>query len=226
MNNSCATAFKSGDKVKAEELLGPRVALADVTGFGFAHLHSVATPTDNVSLLHLAAYWGWTDIAAKLVTKYNCPVDRKDDAGRLPLHYAARSGHLEVVKLLVTDLNCDPMERNVHGDTPLHYACKNGHLDIVRYLINEAKCDSLCVNHNDDTPLHCACIGVSGGGHLHPQIVEFLLSTDSVQRNPQIVDAHNKQGHSLRSLQANHSYNYEVHNSEVFEKFQLLIPRP
>lgn len=98
-----------------EELLlrvGPRAADVYIIEFGFGHSHSVATPTGNVSLFHLAAYRGWTDIANKLVTEYNCPVDRKDDAGRLPLHYSACSGHLEVVKLLITELHCNPMEKN------------------------------------------------------------------------------------------------------------------
>ena len=49
-----------------------------------------------VSLLHLAAYWGWYDIAVRLVTVHQCSAECKDKEGHIPLHYAARSGHLEL----------------------------------------------------------------------------------------------------------------------------------
>ena len=65
-----------------------------------------------VSLLHLAAYWGWNDIAVRLVTVHLCSAERKDEEGHIPLHYAARSGHLELVKYFITVLNCDPMTRS------------------------------------------------------------------------------------------------------------------
>ena len=72
-----------------------------------------------VSLLHLAAYWGWKDIATCLVAVYNCSPMWKDEEWHISLYYAARKGHLEVVKYFTAELHCDPMDRNKNNDTPL-----------------------------------------------------------------------------------------------------------
>ena len=88
----------------------------------------------EVSLLHLAAYLGWKDIAVCLVAVHNCSAMWKDSMGHFPLHYAAWNGHLEVVKCFTAELHCDPMDRSMGGYTPLHYACWNGHFNIVQYV--------------------------------------------------------------------------------------------
>ena len=77
-----------------------------------------------VSLLHLAAYWGWRNVVTALVSVYKCAANCKDEKGHIPLHYAAYNGHLEVVKYFVIELLCDPMDRNKYGKTPLHFACE------------------------------------------------------------------------------------------------------
>ena len=110
-----------------------------------------------VSLLHLAAYWGWRNVVTALVSVYNCAANYKDEEGHIPLHYAVSSGHLEVVKYFIVELHCDPMDKNEYGDTPLHYACDNGHLSIAQYLIREEHCNPSCENNVGDTPLHYAC---------------------------------------------------------------------
>ena len=65
-----------------------------------------------VSLVHLAAYWGWRNVVTALVSVYKCAANCKDEKGHIPLHYAAYNGHLEVVKYFVIELLCDPMDRN------------------------------------------------------------------------------------------------------------------
>ena len=54
-----------------------------------------------VSLLHLAAYWGWTDVSVVLVTVYGCTAKWRDNSGHVPLHYAAINSQLDMVKYLV-----------------------------------------------------------------------------------------------------------------------------
>ena len=138
----------------AEQLL-PRIPqpVAITTTFEFSSRYGVLA---LVSLLHLAAYWGWRNVVTALVSVYKCAANCKDEKGHIPLHYAAYNGHLEVVKYFVAELLCDPMDRNKYGDTPLHYACDNGHLNIAQYLIREEHCNPSCENNNGEyTTSHC-----------------------------------------------------------------------
>ena len=115
--DECVETFKSGNKQVAEQLL-PNIRPTVVrTTFKFWYYSSVAM----VSLLHLAAFRGWKDIAICLVTVHNCVANWRDDIGNTPLHYAAYNGHLEVVKYFIIELLCDPMDRNKYDYTPLSH---------------------------------------------------------------------------------------------------------
>ena len=142
-------AFKSGNKLVAEQLL-PRIPqpAAITTTFEFSSRYGLLA---LVSLLHLAAYWGWRNVVTALVSVYKCAANCKDEKGHIPLHYAAYNGHLEVVKYFVIELLCDPMDRNKYG------MLANGHLNIAQYLIREEHCNPSCENNNGYTPLHYAC---------------------------------------------------------------------
>ena len=90
--DECVYAFKSGNKKVAEQLLSSiRPAMVRTTLHSRMYLlGSVAV----VSLLHLAAYWGWKDIAICLVTVHECVANWRDGEEHTPLHYAAYNGHL------------------------------------------------------------------------------------------------------------------------------------
>ena len=165
--DNCVRSFKSGNKLVAEQLL-PRIPepAAIVTTFEFSGFYGVLA---LVSLVHLAAYWGWRNVVTALVSVYKCAANCKDEEGHIPLHYAAYNGHLEVVKYFVVELLCDPMDRNKYGYTPLHYACENGHLNIAQYLIREEHCNPSCESKYGSTPLHYAC----SNGHLN--IAQYLI---------------------------------------------------
>ena len=160
-------AYKSGNKLVAEQLL-PRIPqpVAITTTFEF---NSRYLPLALVSLLHLAAYWGWRNVVTALVSVYKCAANCKDEKGHIPLHYAAYKGHLEVVKYFVVQQLCDPMDGNNDGDTPLHFACDNGNLNIAQYLIREEHCNPSCEDNNGSTPLHNACY------HGHLNIAQYLI---------------------------------------------------
>ena len=149
-------AFKNGNKLMAEQLLPSIPQPATITTTFKSRLYR--TELSLVSLLHLAAYWGWRNVVTALVSVYNCAANCKDEKGHIPLHYAASNGHLEVVKYFIVELHCDPMDKNRYGETPLHYACRHGYLNIAQYLIREEHCDPSCENINGKTPLHYACI--------------------------------------------------------------------
>ena len=139
----CISAFKRGNKLMAEQLL-PRIPLPAVrtitttftlVGFGICSM---------VTLLHLAAYWGWGDVVTALVSVYYFAANSKDSKGQIPLHYAALNGHLKVVKYFITELQCDPMEKDYTGLQALHFGCRNGHTNITQYLIREKHCNPSC----------------------------------------------------------------------------------
>ena len=165
------SAFKRGNKLMAEQLL-PRIPLPAVrtitTTFKLIGLCSMVT------LLHLAAYWGWGDVVTALVSVYYCAANSKDSWGHIPLHYAAFNGHVEVVKYFITELQCDPMEKDNDSWTPLHIACRNGHLNMAQFLIREQHCNPSCEDTDGWTPLHRACI------FNHAHIVQYLFSTGRV----------------------------------------------
>ena len=98
-------AFIDGDKSVAEKLL-PRISRSTsvTTTFQFGLYDAVLL----VSLVHLAAFWGWEDVVVVLVSVYNCATTCKDSYGHVPLHYAAYNGHLEVVKWLTAQQPCNP----------------------------------------------------------------------------------------------------------------------
>ena len=102
-------AFKRGNKLVAEQLLPSILQPAAITTtFRFSFYRMVSL----VSLLHLAAYWGWRNVVTALVSVYKCAANCKGrEEGHIPLHYAAYNGHLEVVKYFVIELLCDPMDR-------------------------------------------------------------------------------------------------------------------
>ena len=139
-----AYAFKKGNKLMAEQLLF-RISqpTAVTTTFTFR-----SRQVQMISLLHLAAYWGWEDVIAELVWR-GCSIECKDGSKYIPLHYAAYNGHLEVTKYFAK--NCTVSARNTYGETPLHLACLNGQLDITQYLINEAQCSPSCRTNSGDT---------------------------------------------------------------------------
>ena len=173
LDQDCVAAFKSGNKRDAEHLLTVMTIPAVAVNIRFQSLLCVdrgEREVARVSLLHLAAYWGWKDIAARLVAVHRCSATGEDDEGHVSLHYAAYNGRLEVVRYFIGELHCDPMARNKYDSTPLHCACITGYLNIVKYLISEKWCDPSCVNNSGTTPFHYAC----RKGHF--KIVQYLIN--------------------------------------------------
>ena len=177
----CIIAFKNGNKLLAERLLPSIPQPATITTTFKSRM--CLTELSLVSLLHLAAYWGWRNVVTSLVSVYNCAANCKDEDGNIPLHYAASNGHLEVVKyIIMVELHCDPMpmDKNNAGTTPLHYACCYGHLNIAQYLIREEHCNPSCEDKYGTTPLHDAC----DNGHLN--IAQYLIREEHC--NPSCED--------------------------------------
>ena len=161
-------AFKAGDKILAENLL-PRVLQPSgiMVTFDF-DVYKDMLRAASVSLLHLAAFWGWMDTVTTLVVEYGIATNREDNKGHRPLHYAAYNGHLEVVKYLGHDRDLVD-KKSADGRTPIFFASQNGHFDIVQYLIEEAQCNPLHIDNSGWMLIHYASLN----GHL--RIVQFII---------------------------------------------------
>ena len=173
-------AFKDGDKRLAQRLFDSNPSLYDWYKLTTFQSLLCDKPVGGVSLLHLAAYWGWEDFTERLVTSHGDAIT--DGEGNIPLHYAAYNGHLDLVRYFIAARDCDPIAENYHRSTPVHLACSNGQLNVVQYLTSETCCDPSCRDYYDDAPLHYAC----SNGHL--DIVQYLIS--EAHCDPSCVGSH------------------------------------
>ncbi len=105
--------------------------------------------------LHLAAYWGYTEVVSTLLD-LGATVDARTGNGMTPLHLAAVFAHKEIAESLL-DLNADINATESQGATPLHSAAAEGHRSIAELLLTRgATVDAQAENGN--TPLHNASI--------------------------------------------------------------------
>ena len=85
---------------------------------------------DLVSQCHLlrtAASCGQVETVRLLITRYNWPVDCRNENQQTPLHVACGSGHLDVMRVLVMEDKADLNARDKDNDIPLHVAATHGH---------------------------------------------------------------------------------------------------
>ena len=154
-----------------------------------------AFPPMTNSVLHLAAYEGYTDIVKILVEEGHAS-SYKNMIGFLPIRFAIQSEHVAVVKYLYNrspetkalmkavrkkdasyvrrliksnkvDVNyAYPMWEN----TVLHVAAAAGSLEIVKILVEEGQAESN-TNKIDDLPIHRA----TQNGHI--DVVQYLYES-------------------------------------------------
>jgi ankyrin repeat protein len=101
------------DAVNAGDLDGVKASLK-------AEAYVTAQAYKGVTPLHVAAYSGYTEIAAFLLDQ-GADVNAQDDEGSTPLLDAAYGGHTETAALLL-DRGADVNARNKYGMTPLSMA--------------------------------------------------------------------------------------------------------
>ena len=108
-------------------------------------------------LLHIAALCGQVTTVRLLITKYNWPIDCKNENEQTPLHLACSSGHLDVIRVLVTEYKADSNISDKQNDTPLHIAAGQGHINVIKCLVDEFGCDPNIQGYEGRTILHYAC---------------------------------------------------------------------
>ena len=116
--------------------------------------YSQASPR-NVSGLHLAAYFGLSDICADLISPGSgcINVNARDSNGQTPLAWAAKQGHGRVVRLLLDCEGIEPDAVDILGDSPLSLAAASGHSSIVGQLLSCGNVDADRRGNLDLTPL-------------------------------------------------------------------------
>lgn len=147
--------FKTRNEQRANQLIQSLSWGATVS-----KITTTVKQTSNVTMLHLAAIYGWMNVVSMLVTRYKCGPNQKDSDGRTSLHYAAIGGQLEVTNYLMNERHCDPMIVDDNHWTPLHYACNHGHVSVVQSILSSSG-DSLA-NMGDvdgNTPVYYATYG-------------------------------------------------------------------
>ena len=120
-------------------------------------------------LLHTAASCGQVATVRLLITKYNWPVDCKNEKEQTPLHVACGSGHLDVIRVLFMEYKADLNVRDKQNDTPLHIAARHRRIDVIKCLVDEFDCDPITIGCEGRTILHYACYE----GHI--ELVKVLL---------------------------------------------------
>ena len=167
LEQQCVTAFKQGNHDQAVQLLPQLKRPGDVTT-EFNLNTDQEEPSTDVTLLHIAAYYGWLDIIETMEGhfSYNC----KDSNGCVPLYYATAGNNLSVVHYLITEQGCDPITPNSNGNLPLHIACLRGYFNATKYFISKQHCDPTSPGQDGYTPLHYA----SEGGRMN--IIQYLIT--------------------------------------------------
>ena len=97
--------------------------------------HSFEPQPHGFTLLHLAAYIGWSWMAGKLIgNRGSESVNKIDSLGMRPLHWAAKWGRIDVVEILLTN-GADVTAKDHEGEPAITYAAEGGHITLVQLLI-------------------------------------------------------------------------------------------
>jgi ankyrin repeat protein len=97
---------------------------------------ATAFSPDGFTALHLAAYFGKTEVARTLLVA-GAPVGAysQNEIHVQPLHSAASGRHHEVCRLLIA-AGADVNAKQRHGYTPLHSAAQSGDAELVELFLS------------------------------------------------------------------------------------------
>ena len=95
--------------------------------------HSSETSPEDVSGLHLVAYFG-IEWLARLLLERGSDIHARDSCGRDPLAWAVERNHFGITALFL-DSGANIELKDNQGRTHLALAAMNGHSDLARYLL-------------------------------------------------------------------------------------------
>jgi hypothetical protein len=125
-------------------------------------------PPPKLTPLFYAAFYGFGDLARRLIVTHKENVDSRSINKWTPLHAASDRGHVGPVRVLLDHGAC--INARIHdGATPLLLASRNGHPKVVRLLLERRAASKSNKRSDLNTPLCRA----SRSGHL--EVVRLLL---------------------------------------------------
>eukprot|EP00002_Diphylleia_rotans_P007386 TRINITY_DN1692_c0_g1_i1.p1 TRINITY_DN1692_c0_g1~~TRINITY_DN1692_c0_g1_i1.p1 ORF type:complete len:1685 (-),score=327.32 TRINITY_DN1692_c0_g1_i1:603-5657(-) len=125
-----------------------------------AYLRTLASQcgefVDNKSpVLHIAAYYGLTDLCLELIKNGTGQIHEVDTRGLRVIDVAARAGHTSTCFELMRQ-GADPIIPDSEGRTAYHWAIMGGHADTLQLLIKDR---GICSHKTSRglEPIHLAC---------------------------------------------------------------------
>lgn len=132
--------------------------------------------------LHLAAKYGYKEIAKLLMECLSCQVDCCNSEGATPLHYAVEFEKTEMVAYLIS-IGADIDARNFESYTPFLLSAVWGYTNLCKFLLKQ-KCNPYLKDKSTKSALFLA----AEEGHL--QTIQTLLTYKEIK--PQINDSANR----------------------------------
>ena len=142
------------------------------------------TDSSGATPLHIAAQFGYQDIAEQLIAK-GANVLAKNHQRKTPLHIAARYNQTKIIRLLLANnSNVDAEDFDgILDSTPLHEASEMGHLNSAEILVYRGA-DLQAVNSDKLTPVDLAVV------NDHVELVQFFLKNLTIQPSPTTLESH------------------------------------
>ena len=153
-------------------------------------------PPPKLTPLYYAAFYGFGDLARRLIVRHEENVNASSGNKWTPLHAASYQGHVDAVRVLL-DHGARRNARKVDGQTPLDLASRNGHPKVVQLLLERRAASKSNTRTGTDfnQPMYLASIS----GHL--EVVRLLLdygadvNIQDDERNWSPYQAAKKNGH-------------------------------
>lgn len=118
---------------------GSSKQLAWLHSYWHATMPSWSLPDQSFDLLHIASFFGWSEVIKHLTTnellsrdQLSNMVNSKCNLDMKPLHWAVRNGHEDAVKIL---LDCGADKSKGYGMPATIWAARNSHSGMIRLLL-------------------------------------------------------------------------------------------
>lgn len=108
-------------------------ACSQALTIGRQHLWTSKTRKQQMTGMHLAAYWGLSNVLKLLIDNDNA-INVEDPLKRTPLSWASKNGHEKEMRVLLEN-RANPDCKDKYGQTPLFHAVHNGQEDATNVLL-------------------------------------------------------------------------------------------
>lgn len=132
--------------------------------------------TSGATPLHLAAQFGFIEIATMLLENESIKVNCTDNDSATPLHYAARNNRVEMVSFLISR-GASVNRTNSKSGTPFIISAIWGYTKVCVRLLQHKTCNPLLLDRNGKSGLFYSV----EEGHL--ELVEALLRDRRIQKS-------------------------------------------